>query len=486
MRRIMAAASPKSAAGLMKKLGKQGAPSWRFWARLALQALPVNARLMKFANSSVENVYQHVYGEDLGPKGRCARCGHEEETVRHAVLECRESNPRWELMHKELMLLWGEEGLEWSRYDWVTAGQPRWDRMWSALGLTPKAMDARLDVNNPAIAKLLATTTMKILQTTEGVWRDRNSANEKAENANEELKDRKAKANRTNWKWQTTAKELTRKRSRVQEALQDQKDLKKHITMEARESAQRIITKFTGDCTVNKKALPHPRMINILRREAEELEEQNPTRRAQKREAAERVSKARKAGSTRDITPSEMTANISDSLPALTSAKRKCYWIPEVGTRVEAFWLEHGGPDHLGTLQGRWYRGKVKELNWPEDKGTPGAVISYDRTEEFPAGYEDWAQIGLFGKLIKAVTRQRKAYHKPHDTVFPEIATRWMGIGTRLRVRHSGSRWLVATVLGTEDGAPIVRYDLNRQVRVIQDIHRSGCETRELKRPVRL
>jgi hypothetical protein len=452
IQRITRAACPKATAGLLKRLGRPGMPTWRFWSRLTLQILPVNARLMKFANSSDANIYKHVYGEDLGPKGRCARCGCEEETVKHAIMDCCESAPRWEALHKELMELWGEYELEWGNYDWVTNEKPQWNRMWSALGLTPKGIETRLDINNPAIAKLIGSTSMMVLQTAEKVWKDRNTANEEAETANEDLRARKVRANRTKWRWVAAAGALSRKRSRLQQATHDQGELKKQQTEEARESARGQVAEYTEDCTANRRALPHPRLIATMAKEAEEEEKQAQTMRTQRKEAAERVSKARKAGNTRDIRPSEMTASMCDSLPSLTTSKRSCYWIPEVGTSVEAFWLEHGGPEALGTMEGRWYRGVVTSWTWSETQGSPGAVITYGKANGFQAGYEDWAQVGLFGRLVRPVRKPRKAHHKPHDTVFPECAVGWMGIGTRLRVRHSGSRWLNATVLGTEGG----------------------------------
>jgi hypothetical protein len=53
-------------------------------------------------------------GGHMGEKGKCMRCGAEEETTMHAIIECKAAGNIWREMDRKLDQMWGEHKLDWS------------------------------------------------------------------------------------------------------------------------------------------------------------------------------------------------------------------------------------------------------------------------------------------------------------------------------------------------------------------------------------
>jgi hypothetical protein len=115
-----------------------------------------------------------------------------------------------------------------------------------------------------------------------------------------------------------------------------------------------------------------------------------------------------------------------------TKRKRTTHlWFPSIGEPVEAFWTGEGEQVH-GNLRGEWYKGKVVDMTWPEEKGIPGMVIKYED------GTEEWHGVDEGGETVRTTKARKKAYGKRYTTIFPERVTEWMGIGTRLKINWRG------------------------------------------------
>ena len=103
------------------------------------------------------------------------------------------------------------------------------------------------------------------------------------------------------------------------------------------------------------------------------------------------------------------------------------FWIPTVGAEVRVLWVDN---DNSRGKQGMWHAGKVTELSWPEEKGTPGAYIRY-----LEDGVEEWHAMPLFGEsveLLKApadrlvcVQGSKKRAKIEHRERFPLHATQY-------------------------------------------------------------
>jgi len=167
-----AATSSRSDKGIrkavLKTLDQKGAPTWRFWSRALCRLLPTQARMAKFAASSGANTYKTIYGDHIGEEGRCVVCGHEKETVQHALWECPAADAGWESLHGELERMWQERGVSWREYDWLGyqraqhGGWYEWEVLWGLAGLVPRDVFGRLavytDIGEIGIFTLLRDT----------------------------------------------------------------------------------------------------------------------------------------------------------------------------------------------------------------------------------------------------------------------------------------------------------------------------------------
>jgi hypothetical protein len=177
------------------------------------------------------------------------------------------------------------------------------------------------------------------------------------------------------------------------------------------------------------------------------------------------MKRARYAGSTPDMdTGGNNTTDMLHTTP-MQSAKRTdraFYWVPQKGTQVRVFWADSKGTAmHLPTkTKGTWHPAKVMGLEWPEDKGSPGAYLEYAAD-----GIAEWTSMDLFGDTVEAIesiitTRKRKKGKKQgkgggpdllRSERFPVEATEYLGYGAIIEVNWRGA-WHKGQVRAREEG----------------------------------
>ena len=477
----------KQATTMLRALDSAGGVSWRFWVRMTLECLPTHSRMSKFATGTEDNVYAHVYGDTIGPEGKCIRCqGCEKETTRHAIRECPSSEPRWQRLEHQLEDLWQEYDMDWGSVQWTRGsnGYTGWDPQKATCGMVPEQIGERVPMEEPRMYKLVNITAGKILLTAWEAWEDRNDTVLQWIEGQEDLKQRKRAADKTGWRWTKKRKpedapedsgadgEGAEEGSRLARTLRWAKKTKEEASVRVAARVAEAEEGYLKACEQKKELRAHPAE---LAREA--AKSQKAGMRSTVQNIRQVVRRARAAEGTRDLTNEESSGpNMLGTQPALTTCSTPWdhYWVPRGGTQVEALWTGEG-EGKVGNQRGKWWLGKVITLTWPEDKGTPGVWIRYK------GGHEEWHGLDSCGSTVRPETKPKGKYGKPFTTLFPAEATRWMGIGTRLKVKWRGPGWLPGRVLGSDRHGVIVEY-ADGSVVAHDDLSTRGCKILEFKR----
>jgi ribonuclease HI len=477
-------ADEKATSTVVKALGQKGSPSWRFWSRTLLQCLPTHSQMAKFAGSSTENIYKQVYQDSIGTEGQCIRCGCPKETTLHALYECEGGRDRWERTLHKIEELWRQEEEEWDQVDWLTEAKakkwyPNWTQDLSIVGMIPKGALQRMRTKGPPAIKLINKTANMILNTAQGAWEQRIETTQDWLDSNPELKERKKRADRIGWKSDPKKREpptrekkdkeehMGQRYKRIKiEALQKASEVKKRKEVMVEGKIQREM-KYCGD---NQIMAAHPA---ARERHAKELLKK--ACRDSETEARSTIKRAKIAQGTRDIKEEELeVVSMEDSQPAISTEKRDHHWVPRIGMWVKALWTEKEGTK-VGNLKGKWWKGKVIALDWPENKGVPGATVRY------PDGHEEWHGIDTCGITVKPQKRPRQTKEVPYTAAFPKAVEKWLGIGSRVKVRWRGAGWLKGEVIGEDRHGTIVRYGDNSVV-AHDDLTTRGCKVLEFRK----
>ena len=381
------AADRKVMLSVLRRLDAKGAVSWRFWSRVVCQTLPTYERMMKFANSSIQNDYRVVYGGHVGLVGKCVTCGDEKETVEHALVTCPAVGRIWHEANEDIACRWESEGLDWREWSWLEKSN-RWEGwlpMWGASGLVPETAQTTIQRETGMKAveafTLLRDTANKALKASHKAWKWRVEETQKWEKQNEVMHTKKTEMNRTTWargapktKKNTVESEGARntreKREREvkcrERAAKWEKenqlkiDRARHeegkVPMSATVAEQRI--ERAQLCAV-KKMRAEARMAGTLARYAVGMVELNTVR--------ESISEMQK----RD--PKIVDLPQQDGQDGL--------WFPRVGLEVETLRKKPGGGSS-------WEPGRTAALEWQEGE-RPRVQIEYS------GGARQWHDIVL-------------------------------------------------------------------------------------------
>jgi hypothetical protein len=161
------------------------------------------------------------------------------------------------------------------------------------------------------------------------------------------------------------------------------------------------------------------------------------------------------------------------------------WWIPEINTKVTAFWGERDGGASLGGTPGEWHHGKVTAVAWEEDS-LPHCEVTY------PCGHKEWHNTRWAGTALRLLDPQGKSAGGRlmlTDTM-PEPVASLMGPGTRIMVRWQTQsvtyKWWQGRVVANDGDRVAVFYEAqgkeNRQVVWHTDLHQRGCRIKELVR----
>ena len=399
-------------------MDRNGVITWRFWSRILTETLPTNHKLSTIANSSTDNVYRWVYGEELGPEGKCRRkgCTEESETTDHAICGCPRAKEVWEALEERISMDWmlQEYEMDWKEISWISNEYEGWKGLWTASGGIPKAIEERIGTDfSPQMHSRLIKAANLCAQTAAAIWKERNEENEAWIDSIPALRERKREAGKNMWKYKAQRTDrVPRKRNRIQQKAADRAEHKEAEEKRAELAMAEWEETENEWREANKK----------LRVGPEEVERETKKLKATvaKRVVAEHrgiMRRARYAGSTPDMdTGGNSTTDMLHTTP-MQSAKRTdraFYWVPQKGTQVRVFWADSKGTAmHLPTkTKGTWHPAKVMGLEWPEDKGSPGAYLEYAAD-----GIAEWTSMDLFGDTVEAIesiipTRKRKKGRK--------------------------------------------------------------------------
>jgi hypothetical protein len=478
---LYSASDPKQMGTLLRKIKTTTThASWRFWIRLAIGCLPTNKRLMKMANSPEDNIYRHVYADSLGEHGRCNRCGHDQETAQHAIAECPKAKPRWDRLHSRLEDEWAEAGLDWNKINWLNPElYPGCDPHLARMGVVPRQATDGIPGASIATYKLIASTALQMLETSWETWEERNKHNLEWLESMPDVKARKARADRTSWRFEKKhdghpRKRKTKQTGSVSERMQRVQEWAHEVDADLKVKVKQQAEQHAMDHDEGRDPLQGLRLHPTeVQRGVQGLREQ--ATRMYNTTVGPIMKKAKMAEGTRDIDDSELTPmSMLDTLPAVNTRSLKWFWVPPVNTMVETFKQGTQG-EKLDNLRGTWHPGKVVELGWPEGKGVPGVKVRYI------GGDEVWHGMDKTGFLLRPLTKPIGKKGKPYSTMFPETAVAWLGIESRVGVKWDGIGWCDAQVVGTDRHGVILQYDNGTTV-AHNDLHTRGCRIKEFRR----
>ena len=397
-------------------------------------------------NSKYDNIYKWVYRDALGDQGACRREGCQEqlESTEHAVCGCAWAQERWDKLEAELTMEWDlKEWGDWKEISWLSNKYVGWKRLWTAAGAVPRDIELKIGSEfSPQVHSRIIQAANRCAKTAEKIWSERNENNEAWIDSLPELRARKTKAARQQWKWESQPTiRVPKKRNRVQQ-MEDARD-------EHRKEARiRVDESMEGwENTTNEER----EESQLLRVSPEELLMVTNLERAAADKAVVAahkgtIGRARKAGSTPDIdTGNAMLVDMIDTVQVLSGKRTRGldahFWVPVKGASVMVFWA---GVDGLGVhlkVPGTWHPATVSNMEWPEDKGEPGLYLKYAAD-----GLEEWTAMSLFGDTVLPIEttkkmkpnvndRKRKQDCVEYTEQFPREATEWLGYGATLKVK---------------------------------------------------
>jgi hypothetical protein len=134
-------------------------------------------------------------------------------------------------------------------------------------------------------------------------------------------------------------------------------------------------------------------------------------------------------------------------------AHQRALWMPSVGQRVEAFWVQAGGRSKLGTMDGKWYSGEVSGLRWEHGEPMPEFRVTSQ------GGHEEWWSTRWAGTVVRLYEQQDpKGEVRMQTDRVPPQAIGWLGHGTRVQVQW-GARWHKGQVVAIDaDRGIAIRY----------------------------
>ena len=392
---------------------------------------------------------------------------------------------RWEYTNHKIQEEWRREGEDWSRVDWTTQEEankryPDWNQGMTIAGMVPMGAKERMQHPGHKATKLINKTVNTILKTAQKVWEERNQAVQDWIDSKPELKERKAQADKTGWK--AMPRERQKRKRDKKDGGEGKGERYDRIKEEATEKIEEI--------RENKRIKAEGEMENIISYcEKHSIVPAHPAARERwtqnrikemckeaEREKRQRILRAEMAVGTRDLKETEMgSGRMQDTMPTMATGKRKFHWTPKIGLKVWAFWTGEGDKRE-GNLEGKWWHGKVISLEWPEDKGIPGANIKYTD------GHIEWHGINTFGITIKPVIKPKDKRGVSHEATLPKQALEWLGIGSRMKVRWTGPGYMDGEVIGRETKGIMVKYN-DGSVVAHTDLEWRGCKVTEYRRP---
>jgi ribonuclease HI len=488
----------KVRASVVKRLHSAGGTSWRFWIRASLQSLPTMSQMAKFRSDDGMNAYARVYGDHIGEEGKCTTCEHHKETVEHSLWDCAGAKEEWERTDLETWHRWEKQGLDWDKYDWKRPCNqpPDWETLWGTLGMVPAELVERVagSIGHIAAFTLVKATALAHLETASRVWDNRNKRQLEWEANIQSLSEEKRKAKTTVWSRYKGPAKSTRKRCQQQTGPETLEQCKAREGREeinaARDEAKREVASREIASNENRMRAGNPLMsaAQIIR-----LGDAEANARVLGLRKRLREEKQQRSARAEHVPLEDMQCTfvqITDAAPiALLHAKPQRgqvgWWVPTVGTQVEAFWTSNNGKESLGGTPGDWKHGKVSNVAWDEDALPCSEVV-------YPGGHREWHCTRTAGTALKLRKVQGPAVggNLLLTDRMPEPVSLLLGPGAKLLVRWQTTRetfkWWNGVVVANDGARVAVRYDAVGKVasEVVwhTDLHDRGCRIMELVR----
>ena len=375
---------------------------------------------------------------------------------------------------------------------WISNRYEGWEITWTSAGAVPREIESIIGSEfSPELHSRITKAADMCAKTAETIWRERNADNEAWIDSIPELRERKTKASRKQWKYVSQKRgKITRKKTRVQQKKADREEHRRTM----RGKVVEAITEWqveTNEWREGKR---------LLRVSEEEVDtEAKRLRKAADKDviAAHRdiIKRAKYAGSTLDIDTSGTNTTEMVNTTPMTSGKRTRgtrahFWIPKSRTSVRVSWAGTEGNAKHNKVKGTWYPATTTTMEWPEDKGIPGIYLKYED------GTEEWAAMDLFGDTIERITpitqgallekkkRKRKHLIIEHTERFPPETTEWLGYGAKLEVKFRG-KWCAGEVIEQQRGGILVQYSDGvclHEWEGERALHTRGCRIKVFKK----
>lgn len=478
-----------------KRLHQAGGPSWRFWARAGLHALPTMSQMSKFSQCKGSN-YAQVYAPHIGDQGKCTTCGDDKETVEHALWECSKAQEAWEGLDLVTWIQWDEQGLNWDNFNWKLQANKgsEWATLWGLLGMVPSTLVGKVaqEVGYIEAFTLIKETAQQHLITAEGIWQARNERHLEWEAGIQQLASKKEELKRTVWSHRETAKKA-RKKEPKQGPLtleehgrrQDEQE-KEHERKRVEDLVQkRELKRNKQRQREHRPILPATKIVRMAEEEANRAV-RTIQKRLRKESDDRRTTAQHKAWEEMECSWTQLA--MTDPRKLLHGSPQQGqegWWIPKKGTKVTTFKSREDGGVALGGTKGDWHPGTVSAVSW--DEGTlPRCEIKYT------CGNKEWHCTSTCGRLIKLMKGQgqKKGGKRMRTDTFPEGMALLLGPGTEVSVRwETPSRnyaWWAGRVVANSGDEVAVRYDAKdpADTAVVwhTDLHERGCRILNIKR----
>ncbi len=473
--------------------------SWRFWIRASLGVLPTMSRMAKFATAGGHtSTYSKVYADHIGEEGKCTTCGHSKETVEHALWECKAAKEQWENVDLDLWHKWDRMGLDWDVHDWKRSeNQPcEWHNTWGILGMVPCDTVQKIapEIGYRAAFALVRDTAIVHSTTSASIWEGRNKRHLEWETSIPPLAEEKMLAKKTTWnsrqgplrrqkrpnKEGPETREQAEKRRGEEEKRNQGEEARRrtqHIELARNEQRKRAkLPILTADDIVREADREAAKAISQVTKRLRTDRANRTT------ESSHLPMKEMKCGWThvRDAAPMKL-------LHAKPQEGQVGWWIPDIGTKIKAFWCSTDGKHSLGGTRGEWHPGIVCNTRWEEGE-LPETMIEYGD------GHQEWHCTSTAGTSVILEVPQRKntGGKKMVTDTMPEVSALRLGPGTRISVRwprqgmaHS---WWEGRVVANEGTRVAVRYMAaegeEQSIVWHTDLHSRGTRLREIVRMV--